>query len=273
MQMWSKTVYGWMAALVLLVLPVIAMAQSAQSLPPVLENLQKDGALLEFMGHSYGVDGWRIVNKAGDAKYAYVTPEGGVLLGILLRPDGAMETNNQLRAIKSLREGGQAALPGADQAKSAKVERIYAQIEKSNWAAIGDKSKPYIYVFVNMDCEHCKAYWKDLQKPIASGRLQVRVVPYGRNPLNHLAGAAFLSVDDPNAAWLAFIGGDRAALGKDKIKGDAEKKVDANTDLYFEWKLGVPPLTMYRRPSDGQIIAIPGRPENTMLVLAELMGG
>jgi hypothetical protein len=262
-------------ALAVLAAPVCARAAEVE-LPPILQKLKNDGAKIEFMGHSYGADGWRIVMKDGeDAKYAYTTPEGGVLLGILLRPDGTSETNEQLKALKAKVDGGQGSLVGAEKAAtgSVKSEKLYAAVEKSAWARTGDDKAPYLYLFVNMLCDHCQSLWKSLEGPVKSGKLQVRIVPFGKVEQNRDMGAALLSADDPAAAWNAVIRGDQKALAKDKIKPGTLEKVDANTALFRDWTLQGPPFTIYRRPTDGQITVVSGEPDNIMLVLADLVKG
>lgn len=261
--------------LVILALGTALPAQAENTPPDVLKRMEDAGAKIDFLGHEYGVDGWRISPKEGNASYAYTTPEGGVLLGILLDSKGGSVTNRQLKAMKSIREGSQKALPGAEKSSSASIraERLYAEVEKSGWTAAGDITAPYLYLFVNTLCDHCQRLWENLQPSIRSGQLQVRIVPFGRVEENRITGAALLSVDDPAAAWNAYLRGETAALGKDKIKSGMIDKVDANTDLFGTWGMQGPPFTIYRRPADGQIMVVPGVPENIMVVLADLLKG
>jgi hypothetical protein len=261
------------ALFMMLLLAAPALADDV-AVPPALQKFRDNGGTVDFMGHAFGTDGWRIVPKdGGEARYAYTTPEGGLLLGILLRPDGVSETNEQLKALKAKKEGAQEALPGADKAAGSESEKVYAEIEKSGWARLGDEKAPYLYLFINTRCDHCQELWKDLEAPVRAGKLQVRLIPFGKIAENRDSGAALLSADDPLAAWTAFINGDQDALGKDKIKDGTLARVDANTALFADWKMQGPPFTVYRRPADGQVTVIVGRPENTMLVLADLMKG
>jgi len=73
------------------------------------------------------------------------------------------------------------------------------------------------------------------------------------------------------AEVITEIDGQMKALGKDKIKDGAYSKVDANTVINKNWKLSGPPFTLYRRPASGVVTALVGRPENTMLLLAEFL--
>lgn len=248
-------------------------ARAETPVPGALKKLQGEGGAVDFMGHAYGVDGWRITDKAGKPVYAYTTPQGGLIVGTLFRPDGTSETNEQLKALRDVMKGGQNALPGAAASKTAslKAERLYAAIESSGWTRAGDPAAPYLYIFINTNCDHCQRLWKDLEGPLRSGQLQVRLLPFGGVEENRFSGAALLSVDDPLAAWNAYIAGDKTALSKDKIKPGMLERLDANTALFRAWKMPGPPFTVYRKPADGEVTVIAGRPENTMLVLADLM--
>ena len=253
---------------------LLSAAAAAQEMPVPLKELEADGGTVEYIGHAWGTDGWRVTRRDGDPLYAYVTPEGGIIVGMLLRPDGTSETQAQLIALKEKLEGGQAAIPGVEQAKSpaaTKVERLYASVERAGWARVGNASAPYIYMFVNTTCGHCQDFWRKLQDPVRAGQLQVRLVPFGQQELNRTSGAALLSAADPAAAWEAFIRGDESALGADKVKDGMLARVDVNTALFRDWKMSGPPFTIYRKPADGVVTALVGVPDNTLVLLADLI--
>lgn len=239
---------------------------------PELRKFEEEGGKVEFIGHAYGLDGWLLTRKDVSPRTVYTTPEGGLVMGLLVNPEGKLETTEQLLAFKARTEGAQESLPGASLATASAVEKFYAAVEKSNWVVAGNPDAPYIYVFMNVTCDHCQAYWKELQAAVKGGQAQVRLVPFGISPENVETGAAFLSVDNPVAAWQQFIEGNKGALSKDKIKEAGLAALDANTQLLKTWKIaGVPPYTVYRKPADGKVMTVIGRPENTMRVLADLM--
>lgn len=261
----------FLAALLLVAAPA---GSDNVPIPEALKKLQEDGRMISYMGHAYGVDGWRIAGKDGsNSQYAYTTPEGGILLGILMAPDGTSVTNEQLKALKARMDGGQEALPGAEDAQttSVRAEKLYADVENSGWARTGDVKAPYLYMFINTLCAPCQQVWKDLEPVVKSGRLQVRLVPFGKQDENRKSGASLLSVDDPAAAWNALMRGDEEALSVKHIKPGAISTVDMNTTLYRKWNLRGPPFMIYRRPNDGQIMVVAGQPENMMLILADLL--
>lgn len=246
-----------------------AVAQKAEQYP-VLKKFEEEGGKVEFLGHAYGLDGWIVFPPKGSVHYVYTTPEGAVLMGMLFAPDGALETGKQLEAYKERTKGAQSPAPGAEKS-SLKSEKLYAEAEQSGWVGIGSAAAPYMYVFMNVNCDHCQAFLKDIDSAVTGGKIQARLVPYGSVDANRDGGAALLSVEQPETAWRAYLAGDKSALGKEKAKPEAYLKVDANTKLVKDWKLPGPPFTLYRRPADGVVTAVAGRPENTMLLMAEFL--
>lgn len=254
----------------LLLTAAVSFAQATER-HVILQKMEADGAKVGFLGHAYGLDGWIVADPEGSVSYVYTTAEGGLMSGMLFAPDGSLETMKQLKDYNGRAAfGTQAAMAGAEKSSS-KSEKLYAEVEKANWAALGESTAPYLYVFINAGCDHCQEFWKGLEASVKAGSLQVRLVPYGSLELNRDGAAALLSAEHPEEAWRAYVGGDKAALGKDKIKDGAYLKVDENTALTKNWKLPGPPFTLYRRPADGVVTAIAGQPENTMLLLAEML--
>jgi len=238
---------------------------------PVLKQYEDAGGTVDFIGSAHKLDGWVVRDSKGDVKTTvYTTQDGAMVAGMLFSSDGTNETGKQLEAYHQRITGSQAPVPGADKSSS-KSEKLYALVEKAGWVAMGSTTAPYIYVFMNLDCDHCQKFWKDLESAVNEGKLQVRLVPYGKVESNRDGGAALLSVEDPQKAWPAYLSGDKAALDKGKAKDDGYQKIDANTAMVDSWKLPGPPFTLYRRPSDGILTAIAGRPDNVILLLAEFI--
>ena len=240
--------------------------------PALLEQFKDSGGTIDFLGNAYGMDGWIITDKNDEKKvqFAYATPEGALILGMMYAPDGKMETKKQLEALKKRQDGSQAAAPGAENS-SLKAERFYAKTEKANWVAIGDNKAPYLYVFTNVNCNPCQKFWEDLKDSVKEKKLQVRLIPYGEKKRNRNSGAALLSVENPEEAYRSYVSGDTTALGKDKIKDGAYQKINENNILVRDWKRGKPPFTIYRKPKNGEITAIVGRPNNVLLLLTEFL--
>lgn len=117
-------------AILVLAMPFTAKADTLRH--PELNKFEEQGGKVEFLGAELGLDGWLLLNKAGDPSYAYTTPEGGLVIGMLVGPDGKIKTRDQLVAYQDRIEGGQAAVPGAVDAVTSKAEKLYAETEKKS---------------------------------------------------------------------------------------------------------------------------------------------
>jgi protein-disulfide isomerase len=247
---------------------------SDAKLPLILiKSFVESGSKVEYMGNTQGLDGWIVTSPTDNNAhlYAYTTPEGAMITGMLFAPDGSSETARQVKAFQDKLAGSQAATPGAEKS-SLKSEKLYAESEAAGWVALGDASAPYLYMFMNVNCDHCQAFWKDLQDIVKAGKLQVRLIPFGKEPMNRDGGAALLALaDTAPQAWQAYVDGDKNALSKDKATADSYAKLDANNAMVKQWAFKGTPFTLYRRPSDGKITAIVGKPENPLLLQAEFL--
>ena len=237
---------------------------------PQLDVFVAGGGSVDYLGNDQGLDGWVLIPPDGSLKTVYTTPQGGMVMGLLVDRDGKNKTAEQLAAYKTFLEGGQAALPGAEKSQASRSESVYAEVEKADWVAVGDAAAPYLYMFINVNCEHCQKFFKDLYPAVQSGQIQIRLLPFGKAEANRDGGAALLSSKDAGAAWRDYIAGDKTVLGKHNILPGTPEKVDANTALFGKHKMQGPPFTLYRRPADGQVTALIGRPANAMLVIADL---
>ncbi len=260
----------------LLLLPAAGVAQDIPGNPlvakyPALVDFEKQGGIVEYLGSRGSLEGFALITQERDLKTVYVTPEGSMVMGILVDEKGANLTAAQLQAYQKRLDGDQSAVPGAEQSGLSKSEQVYAAAEKANWVRVGDEKAPYAYVFMNVNCPHCQAMFKDVQPAVAAGQLQLRLIPYGAAPANRDGGAALLTAKDPGAAWLAYINGDAAALDDAALPADAVQKLDANTAMVGRYKIKGPPFTLYRRPSDAAITGIVGRPSNTIALVSDLM--
>jgi len=249
-----------------------ATAMAAESLRhPELQRFEEQGGKVEYLGTSYGLDGWLLTKDDLEPAAVYTTKEGGLVRGMLIAPDGKVETMTQLMALKSRLDGSQEPLPGANLSYASRAEKFYAEVAKAPWGETGSKDAPYIYLFMNVTCADCQAYWKELQPLVASGKLRVRLSPFGSKPANRDGGAALLSSKDPGQSWTEFINGKADVLSADKIVGSAREAVNFNGGLLHKWGIESTPFTIYRRITDGKITVINGKPDNLMLVLADLI--
>lgn len=153
-----------------------------------------------------------------------------------------------------------------------KAENFYALTEKANWVHVGSKDAPYMYVFMNVTCDHCVAYWKSLSGSVAAGMVALRLVPFGAIEQNRKLGAALLGSPDPAKAWRDYVDGKLSAMPLSLATPATLKKIDANTELWGKMGIGSePPFSLYRALSDGKIRAVLGKPDNAMMLIADMM--
>ncbi len=284
-----------------------SFAQSTEPERHVLlqQMIDEKNLNLYYLGKSYGMDGW--VLEGGDiVQYAYTTTEGGIVFGLQFGPDGQIETNGQLKTLqgKMMEERkvssgvapsikpkpttavvekpkNKAVRPSVTQKsdkikktnknEKSKSELFYAAAENSNWISIGDSNAPYIYIFMNLACEHCQDYWNDVSPAIENGSIQIRLIPFGKVDINREAGAALLSVEKPADAWKKYVAGDKDVLSSKLATKESYAKIDSNSQLWSDWQLPSAPFTVYYSTTAKKIKVIAGRPDNTLLLLSEIM--
>lgn len=265
----------------------IGQAQAQDKIPEIPEALQvlvDRGAQARYLGQRHGLDGWITIFQ-GQEQYYYVTPNGeGFLMGLLFDRDGTMVTLNQVRdlqrqstdgldflaADKKIDEKLTTAIQDTNKVFEYKTpaERMFADVENSNWLSFGDKSAPVIYSFMDPQCTHCHAFMKDLRHDyIEKGLVQVRMIPVGFRE-ETLAQAAFLLASpDAKERWYKHLDGDTAALPAKK--GTNTQGIQKNLALMQTWKFSVTPMTIYRG-KDGKIKLVRGRVGNMSDILADL---
>ena len=72
-------------------------------------------------------------------------------------------------------------------------ERMFTDVQNSNWIKLGSETAPVIYSFVDPNCPHCHDFLDDIRKKdlIKNGKVQVRIIPVGFQD-GSLAQASFL---------------------------------------------------------------------------------
>lgn len=91
---------GFLIACLFILVPQPAAAQAKEP-PQLLSDFvaQKNGKL-HFLGHKYGLDGWA-VDVDGGRSYAYSTPEGGVVFGLLMSSPDEVVTQEQAETLRN----------------------------------------------------------------------------------------------------------------------------------------------------------------------------
>jgi thiol:disulfide interchange protein DsbG len=267
-------------------MPSTAKAQSAiPAMPDALQVLVDRGAQARYLGKRHGMDGWITIFQ-GQEQYYYVTPNGeGFLMGLMFDKDGTMATIEQVRDLQS--QSGEVLdflaadrkISSQDLSKAIKetndafvyktpAERMFADVENSNWIQFGDKNAPVIYSFMDPQCPHCHEFMKDLKDAyIGKGLVQVRMIPVGFRQ-ETLAQAAFLlAVPDAQERWYRHLDGDATAVPAKN--GTSTQGIQKNLALMQVWKFSVTPMTVYRG-KDGKVKIIRGRAGNMADILADL---
>lgn len=274
--------------LMLLCVPAMAQTKSATipALPEALVPLEDKGAQLRYLGTENGMDGWIAIYQ-GQEQYYYITPDKKAFVtGLMFAQDGRPITIDQVKDLQA-QNGGALDLLAQDKPESEQpkklsevksvteglsartpAQRMFSEVENSNWVRLGSADAPVIYSFVDPQCPHCHEFMNDIkEKYIDSGVMQVRIIPVGFQS-GSLAQAAFL-LGAPNGEELFFrhLAGDETAL---PAKSDmSTQAVQKNMALMQAWKFNVTPLTVYKA-KDGEIKIIRGRAKDAATIVADL---
>lgn len=265
------------------IMPVKAQ-DSIPALPDALQVLVDRGAQARYLGKRHGMDGWVTIFQ-GQEQYYYVTPDGqGFLMGLLFDKDGQMATMQQVRdlqaqnddvldiltvdkpQVQSLSEVKQE----TDDAFAYKTpaERMFADVENSNWIQLGATDAPVIYSFMDPQCPHCHDFMGDLKENyIDKGLVQVRVIPVGFREETLSQAAFLLAAPDSEERWYKHLNGDSTALPAKS--GTNTQGIQKNLALMQAWKFNVTPMTVYRDKA-GKVKIIRGRAGNMSDILADL---
>lgn len=237
---------------------------------PILAQFQQKGGTVEFLGHSYGMDGWLIKDEKDNLQYVYTNSEGATIMGVMFAPTGEVETARQIEKYKVKKTGNQKALQSVTRNSPDKAELIYSSFEKANWISIGDEKSPYFYSAMDMDSKKSQAFIKKLMPFIEKGNVSIRIIPIATSENSYYAAAALFSSEKPQETLFKFINGDEKILKTIEIKEVSLSKLDVNAELARSTAIKGVPFNLYRRPIDGKILAISGIPDNMLVLLADL---
>lgn len=280
------TLLSGLSALVIMSSAALAQTTGTEAPPPMpapLETLAKQGAQLRYLGRQGQLDGW-IAIQNGQEQYFYVTPDREqVLLGLLFDKTGKMITMDQVAKLQ--KEGGEvldilksapraeAATPqsstAGDITKELKSpsEQMFADIEQTNWVALGNTAAPVVYMFIDPQCPYCHDFMKSLRKDIEGGRVQVRLIPVGFRDDTRAQAALLLAVPNAQERWFKHLDGDQQALPV--TPGVNEQGVERNMAVMQSWKLNVTPLSVYRA-QDGKVKIVQGRAKDLKAFVSDL---
>lgn len=254
-------------------------ASGLPSLPEPIQNLVDEGAQIRYLGNDHGLDAW-ITIKNGQEQYFYVQPDGkSFVMGLLFDQSGELITVDQVTRLRGQGDAVLDALASDEnftetkQQESAAFktpsERLFHDIENSNWVPLGKASAPVIYSFIDPQCPHCHAFIDDVRQAgaIDDGRIQIRLVPVGFKEETRAQSAFLIASPNPQKRWFAHMDGDEAALpAKSEIN---QQGVQRNLAIMQSWDFNVTPLSVYRG-ADGKVKIIRGKPKDLNAVLSDL---
>ncbi len=278
-----KNCFRVLAALLFLCLPpAAARAQSDSAplpeMPAPIQELVSQGAQARFLGRDYGLDAW-ITIKNGQEQYFYVLPDkSAFLMGVLFDGKGKMVTMQQVQRLQSQGDSLLDSLasgfedPAGEKKPSKEFEtpseRLFADIENSNWAPLGQIGAPVMYAFIDPQCPHCHALISALRKDyLDKGKVQLRMIPVGFKEETVAQAAYLLAAPNPMERWYRHMDGDAAALpAKSEI---SDQGVERNLAIMHAWKFDVTPLVIYRG-KDGKVKILRGEPKDIPGLVADL---
>lgn len=271
-------------ALLSVAAPHAAMAEeNLPALPEPIQNLVNDGAQIRFLGKSHGFDSW-ITIKNGQEQYFYVLPDGSAfVMGVLFDRKGKMVTMDQVQRLRSegdtlldtLTEDTRAAERAVAQSENYQFktpsERLYYDLQNSNWVPLGQAGAPVAYAFIDPQCPHCHAFINDLRKEkmFEKGRIQLRMVPVGFKDATRSQAAFLMATPNPQQRWFAHMDGDPEALPAKSELND--QGVQRNLAIMQSWEFNVTPMVFYRDKQD-EVKIVRGRPQDIKDMIADIGG-
>jgi thiol:disulfide interchange protein DsbG len=273
----------FVALLVFVAMPVFAQEMPGNNLampemPDPIKELANQGAQVRYLGKDYGLDSW-ITIKNGQEQYFYVLPDkSAFLMGVLFDAKGKLVTVQQVKRLQSQGDTLLDSLASSDttagkdtkaseQFKSP-AEKLFDDIQNSNWVPFGELGAPVMYAFIDPQCPHCHDFINDLHKDyLDKGRVQLRMIPIGFKDETIAQAAFLLATPNPQERWWKHMGGDATALpAKTEIN---QQGVQRNLAIMHSWKFDVTPLIVYRA-KDNSIKIVRGKPKDLPALIGDL---
>lgn len=271
------TIIAALFAFVLTFSPLVHAQDALPEMPDPIKNLAEEGAQIRYLGRDYGLDAW-ITIKNGQEQYFYVKPDqSAFLMGVLFDPKGKMVTLDQVRRLRGSGDSLLDSLASEDLATetpepfemTSPSERLFYDIENSNWVPIGQPGTPVIYSFIDTQCPHCHAFIDELRQGgyLEGGKIQVRMIPVGFKEETRAQAAYLLATPNPEERWFRHLDGDAEALpAKDEI---SQQGVQRNLAIMQSWKFNVTPMIVYRDKA-GQVKLMRGKPKDIDTLIADI---
>ncbi len=129
------------------------------------------------------------------------------------------------------------------------AKQVWANFEKSNWIADGNKDAPRIvYLFSDPNCPYCNMFWEQARPWVEAGKVQLRHIMVGIIREDSPAkSAALLAASDPQKALHDHekAGKSSALKPLNKIPANIQTKLDANAQLMVDLDVSATPAIFY----------------------------
>lgn len=279
----------WLFAIVLTFFSMPVLAQSSgktvPTVPGPLQALADKGAQLRYLGTEHGMDGWIAIYK-GQEQYYYITGDKKAFVtGLMFEEDGRPVTIEQVQRLQQqsgdvldlmaespvTSEDTATAVP-KDVSSALKNqspgERMFADVENSNWIRLGNASAPVIYAFIDPRCPHCHEFISEAKSDyLDKGLFQIRMIPVGFLEGSLPQAAFLLAAPDAQDRFFRQLAGEKDAI---PTKSDiSTQAVQKNMALMQAWKFNVTPLITYRA-RDGEVKIIRGKPKDLQALTSDL---
>lgn len=197
------------AAIAALSLTAAALAAPAETPPPAVQVLQKQGVtVIGPFASKTGLKAWA-ATAGGRPVALYVTPGGAVIAGSALDADGAPLEDAALEAA----------------VRKPLTDADWKLLEASRWIADGkDRAPRVVYVFTDPNCPFCAKLWFDARPWVDSGKVQLRHVMVGLlAPTSAGKAAALLTAENPREALRAYESALAPAAARSLAAGEAPR--------------------------------------------------
>ena len=274
-------IFAVTAALFTFIATPVSAQDGVPQLPDPIQNEVDNGAQIRFLGRDHGFDSW-IMIKNGVEQYFYVKPDrSAFVMGVLFDDKGEAITVDQVQRLQNaegdlldvlanenlVTDGNSAASRQKFEFQSPS-ERLYYDIENSNWVALGNQGAPILYSFIDPQCPHCHKFIEDIRSDyIEKGRVQVRIIPVGFREETRAQSAFLIAAPNPQERWFEHMDGDEGALpAKTELN---QQGVQRNLAVMQSWKLNVTPMIVYRG-KDGSVKIVRGKPKDPASMIADI---
>ncbi|MEM7650615.1 MAG: thiol:disulfide interchange protein DsbG [Pseudomonadota bacterium] len=259
-----------------------ANAQATDPLPELpepIQNLVNEGAQLRYLGKDHGMDAWLTI-KNGVEQYFYVKPDGSAfVMGVLFDKTGNLVTVDQVSRLRSQGDtllDTLADFPIDEETQTNQpfefktpAEQMFADVEGSNWIAIGQPGAPVVYSFIDPQCPHCHSFVREVRDGgyLDSGQVQLRLIPVGFKEETRAQAAFLIATPNPQQRFMAHMDGDESALpAKAEIN---QQGVQRNMAVMQSWKFDATPMSVYRG-QDGTVKLVRGKPQNLSGLVSDI---